>query len=125
MTYPSKAICGGPERKRIKVEAHARRLYSAVTRSDTLAAEALAKKIREGDVEDGITLRALRRKNWSRLDDYDLLKDAVGLLEDLNWLRYEKEQSNGRPKTVIRINPSLLKKIDPPKVRTDKSDKRP
>jgi putative DNA primase/helicase len=107
------------------LEAHARRLYSAVTRSDTLAAEALAKKIREGDVEDGITLRALRRKNWSRLDDYDLLKDAVGLLEDLNWLRYEKEQSNGRPKTVIRINPSLLKKMTPPKVRTDKSDKRP
>ena len=72
-----------------------------------MAARALATKVRDGEVKDGMTLRKLQRKKWPGLRLAHEVRDAVEMLQDLGWLKLEQKPSAtpGRPTIIINFYP--------------------
>ena len=92
------------------LESHARRVYAGVTGADTTPAHALAAKIRSGALNDGFALRDVYRKHWADLTVPNVVREAAGLLVDLDWLREEITRTEGRTAMTYRINPRLLQR---------------
>jgi hypothetical protein len=90
------------------LEAHAKKVYSNVIYSEIVSGHALAKKIKSGAVVDGMTVRSIYRKGWSQLESGPRVDKALGLLEDLGWLRVEQVRGATKAREEIRLNPSLV-----------------
>jgi len=91
----------------VYLESHARRIYGIATDPAASGAKALAKRIKDGGIKDGFTLREVYRRHWSGLSDRESVEPAVDLLVDLGWLKECTEQTEGRTKTFYRINPAV------------------
>jgi hypothetical protein len=92
------------------LRAHAERVFACTTRPDTVHAQALLEKIREGAVEDGFSTRDVYHKGWSMLHREGVEK-AVALLCDLDHLLMVQQAPTGRgrpPGAIYRINPRSL-----------------
>jgi Protein of unknown function (DUF3987)/Type ISP C-terminal specificity domain len=61
------------------LEAHARRCYGLLKDDGLRAAQALAAKLERGALEDGFTLRDVRRNQWRSLTTWRALRDHFGL----------------------------------------------
>jgi len=69
-------------------------------------AKALARRIGNGDVTDGFTIREVYHgHHWSMLADAAQVQLAVDELIELGWLRPEPVLTTGRPTVRHRINP--------------------
>jgi hypothetical protein len=93
------------------LELHARKVYSAELSADVLASHALAEKVKEGKITDGMTLRDIKRKQWAGLTG-DALDLAISELEKLNWLRVVEtppSEQGGRPSEIMYLHPKLRK----------------
>ena len=90
------------------LESHARRIYGAISQGSTVSANALARKIQDGTLQDGFTLRDVYRPAWSGLSDRTDADAAVNVLIDHDWLSEETLKTGGKPKTVYRINPAVF-----------------
>lgn len=94
----------------IYLESHANRLYSSAECSQLDSARALTNKIKNGEIQDGCSLRDIYyAKHWARLSNRKEVEDAVNILEDLGWLRVKKIAGNGRPRATIQLHPLFLK----------------
>ncbi len=95
----------------VYLESHMHRVYDCIKSPLQIAEEALAKHIAAGDLKDLFTLRDIKRKDWSGLDDGSINKDALDTLEEKNWVRYGEVvgPKGGRPTVKWTINPVLLK----------------
>jgi hypothetical protein len=75
------------------------------------AAQALAAKLERGALEDGFTLRDVRRNQWRNLTADDAIQAALDWLEDEDWLRSESaggtSPGSGRRTVRYRINPTI------------------
>jgi hypothetical protein len=94
------------------LEQHARRIYHMVADAAQQAAAALCKRIRQGELEDGFTVRSIYRKGWHMLTDQELVEIACEELVRLGWIREYAQpttQRGGRPKVSYIINPSVSK----------------
>lgn len=93
------------------LEAHARRCYGLLTDDGLRAAQALAAKLEIGALEDGFTLRDVRRNQWRSLTTPDAIQAALAWLEDEYWLRSETTggtgPGGGRRTQRYRINPAI------------------
>ena len=93
------------------LEAHARRCYGLLKDDGLRAAQALVRKVERGELEDGFTLRDVRRNGWHNLKADDAIRAALEWLEDENWLRGEEiggtGPGGGRRTTRYRINPAV------------------
>lgn len=87
------------------LEKHAYRVYGASRQHEIVAADAILKRIRKGDIEDGFTARDVYQHDWSNLTDAEQVQAALNLLVDLDWLCDVTERTGGRPKTKYSINP--------------------
>jgi hypothetical protein len=87
------------------LETHARRAYSAGAQAETVAAKAILARIRKGDLLDGFTAREIQRRCWSNLSERDLVKAALELLVDYDWLAENVAPTGGRPLATYSINP--------------------
>jgi putative DNA primase/helicase len=98
------------------LEAHARRVYHAVTDGIASATEALAKKLRAGKLDSPFLARALIRKHWAGLTDVQDVLGAIDALIDLHWLRREDvvQQGRGRPTVQYHVNPGIASLLSPP-----------
>lgn len=98
------------------LESHARRIYGMATTIANQAAMKLAKKIQEGELLSGFSLRDVYRKHWSLLDDKEIIKKACHELIEANWLRQSKSDLEiGRPKNnIYLINPRIKTKKNLP-----------
>jgi putative DNA primase/helicase len=92
------------------LESHACRLYAAAVHSDITAGRALAKKIRDGSLADGFTVKDVYRPGWSGLASSEEAQAAIELLVDLDWLEVAEIPTAGRKRTEHRINPRLRQK---------------
>jgi putative DNA primase/helicase len=93
------------------LEAHARRIYSCVVEPDLEAARSLAEKIRHGALPSPFQFREVYRHGWAGLDDPNAARRAVGILQDLGWVRsVEIAQTGGAPREDIHIHPRLPRK---------------
>lgn len=93
------------------LEAHARRCYGLLKDDGLRAAQALAAKLQRDALEDGFTLRDVRRNQWRGLTTDEAIQPALDWLEDENWLRGEATggtgPSSGRRTLRYRINPAI------------------
>ena len=90
------------------LEAHARRIYQTVVARTRVTAIALAAKLRL--LSNPFTARMIHRAEWAGLDDREAVGLALGLLEDLHWLRAEdvRPEGGGRPTVHYHVNPGVL-----------------
>lgn len=90
------------------LEAHARKVYAAELTSTDVSVRELARRLYEGDLEDGMTVREVHRKGWRGLKTQAQVKRAIKRLSERGWLRVDNTTSGtGRPSRTIRINPLL------------------
>lgn len=91
------------------LESHARRIYGLVTNLTAQAASRLALKIQQKDLPDPFTVRNVYRKEWSLLDDRQIIENACEELVSLGWLkeRVTPPASGQRGKTEYLINPKV------------------
>ena len=96
------------------LEAHARRCYGLLKDDGLRAAQALAAKLRRGALEDGFTLRDVRRNQWRNLTTDEAIQAALDWLEDEDWLRSEftggTGPGSGRRTVRYRINPAMAER---------------
>jgi hypothetical protein len=91
------------------LETHARRAYGAGATSETAAAKLILARIRKGDLSDEFSARDIRRKEWSGLTDNDLIKAALELLADFDYVASKTTETAGRSRTAYAINPRALR----------------
>jgi len=93
------------------LETHARRIYGMVGDTAQRAASELAKKIKQGRLQDSFTVRDVYRKGWHLLNK----KNTELACEELvaaGWLKENMQEAGkqgGRPVIVFRINPKVKK----------------
>ncbi len=92
------------------LEGHAKRIYAGLIRPDIHAAHLLAKKIEQGKVLDGMTVREVYRKGWSQLTEQKIVLAGLEALAELNWLRLSEVSPTGQgaPSEIIRLHPNLV-----------------
>jgi putative DNA primase/helicase len=86
---------------------HARRVYAAATNTDAIAARAIVKRIKKGDIAGEFSARDIQRKGWAMLSDRQTVLDALHLLIELGYLRQHQRETNGRTATAYAINPKI------------------
>jgi 5S rRNA maturation endonuclease (ribonuclease M5) len=108
------------------LEAHARRIYSAVLRPDTAAARELAKHLQRGDLQERFKLREVYRKGWTGLSSKEDAEAATEILCDLGWIRVAVDAPVRAPGTpgrgasqMFETNPKISSNPSTPTDRTD------
>jgi len=75
----------------------------------------LTVKLERGALEDGFTLRDVRRNQWRNLTADDAIQAALNWLEDEDWLRCEATggtgPGSGRRTLRYRIHPAIKGKL--------------
>jgi putative DNA primase/helicase len=91
------------------LEPHARRIYAPVISSLRQAAAELGRHLAAGwKREEGrFTVREIYRSDWRGLDSPEIVREALEILSDANWVRPVVSKTNGRPSEVYAINPRL------------------
>jgi hypothetical protein len=97
------------------LEVHARRIYSAVTRSGKIAARQLAKHLLRRDLGERFTMRQVHQKDWSGLTEKEDVEEATDILCDLGWIWLDVEASRRVPGTpgrspgpIYDVNPKIF-----------------
>lgn len=91
------------------LELHARKLYALELNHEAASAHALAERIQQGEVQDGVHVSDLYRHKWPGLKTADEVAAALGALEACHWLRVEEIANAGaRPTKQIHLNPNPL-----------------
>lgn len=95
------------------LEGHARRIYGLLSDAKRMAAISLAKRISNGDIQDGFTVRDVYRNGWSLLDTKERAEDACNELVEMNWLISKMVEVVNRPRSQEKyfINPKIQKNI--------------
>lgn len=91
------------------LESHARRAYASVTQAEAEGARALLSHIRRGEVPDPFGRRDVYLKHWAYLSNPEDTHQAVRLLCDLDYLREERIETSGRPKSLCWVNPKVAR----------------
>jgi putative DNA primase/helicase len=92
------------------LEAHARRIYHALTARVDTAARLLGEKIRAHKLPDLFAARDVYRHEWIGLTEPNDVARALEVLESLSWLVAELPRSGpagGRPAMRYRVNPKI------------------
>jgi putative DNA primase/helicase len=92
------------------LQPHARRIYSCVTTPQMRAAQVLAEKIKKHKVDANFSCRDVYLKGWSGLDNPELVRMAVEVLQDAGWVRDmpgEPGPFGGRPSNRYEVNPGV------------------
>jgi hypothetical protein len=95
------------------LEAHARRIYALAGNLQSQAAAALAERIGKGQLddvgEDGFTPRDIYRKQWSLLDDREIVDQALSELVDAGWLLRDVHTAGWQQRSHVkyRVNPKV------------------
>jgi len=73
-----------------------------------ILAEKIIYKIENGEITDGMTMTAFKSKFRGK-NDKPNLQSAIELLSEHGWIISEQQKTEGRPKSLIRINPLAFK----------------
>jgi hypothetical protein len=93
----------------IYLEQHARRIYGMANSIVQQAAIKLSNKILDGELQSPFSVRDVYRKEWTLLENREIVQKACEELVDLDWLCIGyPAQAIGRPKSAgYLINPKL------------------
>ena len=87
---------------------HARRIYGMVEGAKVSTAKMLLRRIQDGKLKSGFTLRTVRQKNWSGATNNIQIEAALAMLEAHHCVRGFESASGGRPTTTYEVNPALI-----------------
>lgn len=88
---------------------HARRVYGMVDGAKVATAKMMCRRINEGKLKPGFTVRDVLRKCWAGVTTALQAESALLILEEHNYLRsHESTNPAGRPTTQYEINPVLI-----------------
>lgn len=88
---------------------HARRIYGMVEGAKVATAKTLCRRIKEGKLKQGFTVRDVVRKCWTGLSTPLQAEAALLILEEHHYLKsYESTNVAGRPTTQYDIHPVLI-----------------
>lgn len=87
---------------------HARRVYGLVEAAKVTTAKMVSRRLAEGKLDDGFTVRDVVRKQWSGVTTTIQAEAALGILEE-NFYVQSSDDINplGRPTVRYRINPQV------------------
>jgi hypothetical protein len=89
---------------------HARRVYGLIEASRITTARMVSRRLTEGKLDDGFTVRDLVRKQWSGVTTAMQAESALGILEDNFHIQgVETINPTGRPTTRYSVNPQILR----------------
>lgn len=93
------------------LEQHARRIYGMANSMAQQAAIKLGNKILAGELQSVFSVRDVYRKEWTLLENRDVVQKACEELVDADWLAVcPAHQEIGRPKSpVYFVNPKLTR----------------
>ena len=92
------------------LELHARKVYAAEVAPEIGAAHALVGKILKGAIYNGMTVREVYRHGWAGLKTAEQVLNGTRLLEQLGWARLETQETRGRSRQLLRVNPLALER---------------
>ena len=85
---------------------HARRVYGLVEAAKVNTARMVGRRIADGKLDDGFSIRDVVRKQWTGVTTSMQAEAALSALEEHGWLiSMETEGTTGRPTTRYHINP--------------------
>lgn len=92
------------------LEQHARRIYGMTDSVGARGARELGRKVKQGLLEDGFSVRDIYRHGWSGLTKKEVCEEACTGLVSMHWLRAEQTAAGYQSKstTIYYINPCLL-----------------
>jgi hypothetical protein len=91
---------------------HARRVYGLVEASKVTTARTVSRRIAEGKLDDGFTVRDLVRKQWSGVTTVLQAEAVLGILEESGHVKgIEGLNTIGRPTTNYFINPLVRSRL--------------
>lgn len=91
------------------LEGHARRIYGLLELQQISAASSLARRLSQGKLVDGFTVRDVLRKGWTGLTQTSVIEQALSVLEDHGYVAgVDQQNPAGGPQTVrFFINPKV------------------
>ena len=91
------------------LEGHAKRIYGLVELQQVSTANALARKLKQGKLVDGFTVRDVQRKAWTGLTQITVIEQALSVLEDHSYVvGVDHQNPSGGPQTIrFFINPKV------------------
>jgi len=90
---------------------HARRIYGLVEAAKVTTARMVSRRLADGKLKDGFTVRDLVRKQWSGVTTPLQAESVLAILEEYGHLQAEDVVNIvGRPTVRYLINP-LIKKV--------------
>lgn len=88
---------------------HARRVYGLVEASKVNTARMVGRRIADGKLLDGFTLRDVVRKQWTGVTTSLQAEGALATLEEHGWIQGEEtDNPTGRPTTRYYVNPRVM-----------------
>ncbi len=88
---------------------HARRIYGMVEGAKVATAKMISRRIKEGKLKAGFTVRDLLRKHWAGLTTSLQAESALMILEEHHYIKpYEVQDVPYRPTVRYQINPALI-----------------
>lgn len=90
------------------METHAQRAYASVTTAELATANAIIKRIANGDLKRIFRSWEVWRPGWANLSDRGQVTDALRLLVDLDWLSARTVETGGRKATYFEANPKVF-----------------
>ncbi len=103
------------------LESHARKVYGLLGEMQLDSAKALLKKVTEGKIRDGDSLRDIYRHHWSHLDSPKKVESAISILKDHGWCQTQTTMTGGAPSEVIRLNPIWIEELKVKGAKTAKN----
>ena len=88
---------------------HARRIYGMVEGAKVATAKTMLRRIKEGKLKPGFTVRDVLRKHWAGVTTALQAESALMILEDHFYVKsYEVQDVAHRPTVRYEINPALI-----------------
>ena len=90
------------------LSAHARRVYGLAEAAKVSAARLVGRRIADGKLIDGFSVRDVVRKQWTGITTALHAENALATLEEHHWVHgRDTENPTGRPTTRYYINPQI------------------
>jgi len=106
------------------LESHAARLYSIAILPERRQAKPLLLRLASWPKDKPIRARDIERKGWSGLNDAEVVRKTLELLDDAGWVQSAQSiPESGRPTTHYAIHPQTAEFLGTLHKRTDKTDK--
>ena len=100
---------------------HAKRAYGGTHGVSVDAAKKILKRIADGELKDGFSVRDIYITHQSGLTTKEQAQEAIDILVDFGWLHTSKVTTGGRPSVICRLHPKISEFLNKGRIKRSKS----